>query len=70
MIFFIQLAICVLLIERNLFSEEKIDFINPTPMFICMQVLTAYLFHIETLSGAKDSYQRIKFLLRYPERIH
>lgn len=68
MICFVQIAICLLLIERNLISEEKVDFISPSPLFMCMQVLTAYLFHIETMSGAKYSYQRIKFLYKYPDR--
>jgi hypothetical protein len=35
-----------------------------------MQLLAAYLFHIETLSDAKNSYQRIQFISRYPERFH
>jgi hypothetical protein len=31
-------------------------------------LLTAYLFHIEALADVKDSYAKIQFLRRYPER--
>jgi hypothetical protein len=35
-----------------------------------MQLLSAYLFHIETLGDAKSAYGRILFMVRYPERFN
>ena len=40
------------------------------PTLVFMQLLAAYLFHIQTLADAKNSYARILFLIRYPERFN
>lgn len=70
MIFFIQTTIIGLLIYKNIFSSEKADFKQAYPTLLFMQLLSAYLFHIQTLGGAKNSYARILFIVRYPERFN
>ena len=70
MIFFTQTSIIALLIYNNIFGDDPEDFKMAYPSFIFMQLLTAYLFHIKTLADAKNSYARILFLVRYPERFN
>jgi hypothetical protein len=56
MIFIIQFAIIAILIKQNLLDLDGNPYYTPYPAFIAMQVLASYLFHVETLSGAKESY--------------
>jgi hypothetical protein len=51
-IFFIQLMIILFLIYKNVVGEEAQNFILPDAMTMFMRLLTAYLFHIETLGDA------------------
>jgi len=45
--------ICVLLVYKNILDPgEKSDFIEPDAFTLVMRLLTAYLFHIETLGDA------------------
>jgi hypothetical protein len=66
-VFGFQLVIIILLAHANLKDPEA--FYKPTPTYIMMRMITAFLFHIMALEDAREAYIRQKFLVRYPNRI-
>lgn len=60
MTFALQLGICFLIIQS---SFDNV-FQKPDPLFLVMQVLTAYLFHASALMDVKSGYIKLKYLYR------
>lgn len=60
------MVIVSLLFFANITDSDTFN--KPTPTFFIMRLVTAYLFHIFALEDGREAYQKLKFLLRYPER--
>lgn len=64
-VFILQVVIFMLLAVSN---WNKDMFQVPTPSFLIMRMVTAFMFHIFALDDSREAYQKLKFLIRYPGR--
>lgn len=68
MIYFIQMVLISFMLRAALMGYDGLDYVKPTFNQLSIRLLCCYLFHFSNYREVSDSWKRLKFLRRFPER--
>lgn len=68
MIYFIQMLLIGFIFRQGLNDEDGLYFVKPTFNQMTLRLLCCYMFHFGNYREVSDSFKRLKFLRRFPER--
>ena len=68
MIFFIQIVLISFMLRAAMLDFDGLDYVQPSFNQLAIRLLCSYLMHFSNYREVSDSYKRLKFLRRFPER--